>query len=116
MNGSHWMSYIQYEFQKAWRHDVEVALLREHGLGWIAGLTTKEQFEMEERQQIEKRLEEKYLNQLVSYTTSLGKSDLGKVMRISVWPKGGVQEVSVQIANKLYKCDLEYFEENIQIL
>jgi hypothetical protein len=68
------------------------------------------------REQQEKDLEIKYLNQIVSFQTVKGRLMMGKVMRISFWPSKGEEMVHVQIANSLHEVDLDYFEENTTIL
>lgn len=110
-----WMSYEQYIAEKEWLMKAERRLVKEMAKKFGAGPLTR--FVMSTiRQQQEKELEDKYLNQIVSFNNAPGKSVLGKVMRLSVWPKDGVEQVRLTVNNNIYTCDLEYFEDNIKIL
>ena len=67
------------------------------------------------RAQQEQELIDKYLNQVVSF--KLPKTTvIGKINRISFWPEHGEELVTIEVMNKQFKSDLEYFEENCIIL
>jgi hypothetical protein len=68
------------------------------------------------REELEKRLTAKYLNQIVSHVTISGRTTVGKVMRLAVWPESGHERVHVQIGNTLHKLDVEYFEQHTTVL
>jgi len=68
------------------------------------------------RAEQEKQLTEKYLNQVISYQKPKGGTLVGKVNRISFWPKKGEELVQFEVGSKMYDCDLDYFEENTIIL
>lgn len=72
--------------------------------------------EMIQRQEQEKELENKYLNQVVSYLQPKRGTLIGKINRISFWPKDGQEVVTFEIGNKNHESDLDYFEENCTIL